>query len=199
MADEARIRVRLDTDGAHADLRALYQDLSNAPPVNVGARGGPAAVGIQGGGAGGAGGGGFAFGRFAAAAGGALAFGRGIARDTFSTFQGITQGISETLREKLPGISGAAAGTRGALRAQEQVMNALALGRGLGQVSQGEVRSLFDSLMQIEGPRALGESRIRSDLGTEVTENAGKLLFADAAGDIGDILSFLKERFGGGG
>jgi len=210
MAD-AKIRVSLDTIEALKSLDALYRRMGQPPTVRVpgmtlppvspvapspampAAPGGGGAVG---GGIGAAGG--ISFGWLTgmiSAAIGTLAVGRGTVRDAYATIGGLSQGISEGLRERLIGTASAA--PRAGLRAQDQVIEQMALARGMGAASAEDARSLYQTLMQVEGPKARGESLLRGDLGEAISMDTIKALFAGEAGLLGDILGWLKERFGG--
>ena len=193
MADEAKIRIRLDTTGAQADLQALYRDLAKAPSVPVGAAAGAggvrasAAAPVEGGAAQAPGGGFFGglgrpmmLGAKAAAGFATAAYGRDTVTGAFDIFRASTTGGSMAVRDAILGNSASVA--RAELKTIDQVsdMPGVALGVGLGQISNDQLFNIQEALNAINRPTEEGRDTIRRVLGTRAQGNVGDELLKQA-------------------
>lgn len=206
MANEATIRVRLDTTGAKGDLADLYRMMAGAPGVRPGAV--SAAAGAAGSVAGGGGGtapgvaalGGAAAGAFGiswagmavtAALGGAVAlFGRSAAQDAGTMLGAATRGGSDAISNFLFGSAPAAAA--GSQRTLDEVKRLMGGAVGNGAGLQG-AQSLYNSLNQLYGPQARGERMIDKALGGEGWKAIMDEIRAGNGGVVGLVIQWLEK------
>lgn len=212
MANEATIRVRLDTSGAKGDLADLYRMMAGAPGVRPGAVSaasgatGMASVALGGGGgaasvpggaalAGGAAAGAFGISwaglALGAAIGGTAAlFGRGAASDAGTMMGAATRGGSDAIANFLFGTApSAAAGHQRTLDEVKRLMGG-AVGNGAGLEG---ATSLYHSLNQLYGPQAKGERMIDKALGGEGWSEIMKEIRAGNGGVVGLVIQWLEK------
>lgn len=183
--DEAKIRVRLDFGGADGDLERLYGKMGSPPTVSLGGAGG--GLGFRGG----------------VGTGFGIGAGMGLARGAFDAVFG------ERAREGWSGMAkpfgtlqddfgrflfGETGPTnRAGERATAQVKEQLGLAFGFGAANKNDVRSLWDTYMQIELPKARGEQAIQ-DLGRKFEAEAIGAAIADGRGGVlGDLVKAMAE------
>lgn len=205
MANEATVRVRLDTSGAKGDLADLYRMMAGAPGVRpgtvsaaAGATGlGAVPSGVAGGaasgpgaaGGGGAGGFGLSWGSIALGSAAAL-LGRGAAQDAATMLGAASRGPSDALSQFLFGSApSAAAGHQRTLDEVKRLMGgAVGSGSGLGGAT-----SLYNSLSQLYGPQAKGERLIDKALGGEGWNAIMAEIRAGNGGVIGLVIQWLEK------
>lgn len=206
MANEATIRVRLDTSGAKGDLADLYRMMAGAPGVRPGAvsAGSGAAGAVAGGGGGAAPGtaalGGAAAGAFglswaglaltAAIGGGAALFGRGAAADAGTMLGAATRGGSDAISNFLFGSAPSAAA--GAQRTLDEVKRLMGGAVGNGAGLEG-AQSLYNSLNQLYGPQAKGERMIDKALGGQGWSAIMDEIRAGNGGVVGLVIQWLEK------
>ena len=193
MPEEAKIKVSLDLDEAHAQLTGLYRRMGGGPSVGVSGgggstgRGGVAAPGMGGGGGGaargGGGGGGFGLGglglgRFAPmalAATAAATFGRTAMSDATSAIGLMTKPIANKVSQFLFGEMGP--DVVGQQKGLEAVKSAAALAVGYG-ADKEQFRPLFEVVADMEQKREKGSRAFDS--------------FADNV-EVGGVVGELKK------
>lgn len=197
MADEAKVRVRLDLDGARADLAGLYREMSNAPGVPVSgvqARG-PAAPPGPGRGGPGLGFGAMGFMRNAMALGGIVGAGAFL-RDSAGTAANVggalTGGVSEQLNDILFGNVGSRA--TGGRQALEQMKGQLSLAVGFG-ADPSNFQSIFDTIGNIETKRAEGARQLDLFFKPQIAADTAEGLLDRIAKGVEAIVQ-LAQRFG---
>lgn len=195
MSEEAKIRVRLDTTGAKGDLADLYRQMANAPSVRTA---GALSGGGGGGAGGGGGGGGFSIGGMAIGWGTALAgigvglFGRDTVRDAGSMLGALTHGPSRAIADFLFGTAPSA--VQASDSAIEQVKKTMGFAVGMG-APMGAAKSLYDSLMTYEEPKARGERMIEDALGGKSAAALADAMKRGEGGLVGEGLQLMKEFF----
>lgn len=190
MVEEAKIRVRLDTSGAKGDLAELYRQMANAPSVRTAGgygAGGPGGHGGGGGGLGSIGGMAIGWGTAIAAAGVGL-FGRDAIRDTGTMIGALTRGPSKAISDFLFGTAPSA--VQASDSALEQVKKTMGFAVGMG-APMGAAKSLYDSLMTYEEPKARGERMIDDALSGK---SAGALADAMRKGE-GGLMGEMFQAF----
>lgn len=180
-AQEAKIRVRLDTSGAKSDLNALYGDMRRAPGIPTAASaGGPA--GSAGGGGGG--GGGFALGPILAKLTSLIA-----AQQLIGSAGNVALSAGkDALRGAV--LGGHLGSARSALSAREDVAGRFGLAYKLGLVSRQTLEDQFDISQEFgAGARQQGQAQVRAALAKKTVTAVG----SDAATLGAEVVPFLGE------
>lgn len=175
MTAPALIRVRLDTSGAKADLADLYNAAGKGiriPATPGGGGGGGGGFGpIPGAGfPGGVGGGGFNvgamlsfLGRAAPLIGAAVALGGPTIRDAGTLASGVLGGIGRQINP----LDMPAAEQRGRARLGEEMAQQFGLAKGLGLMSDADVKGVFDARKGMFEAEERGKSQILNVTGWE--------------------------------
>jgi hypothetical protein len=187
MAEEAKIRVRLDLSGANSDLADLYRQMSNAPSVR----------GASAGAAGGGGGGlfGMSFGRLGGLAGTGF-IGAHILGPTIGTAAGLAAShldpMGSGLERLLFGQTGPV--TTASKRAIAEVQSALGLAQGfMDEKDFRAAGSMYDALMQVYRTEEIGKARIGA-AGLEWTKKAvAEAQLEGEGGVVGGLVTKMSE------
>ena len=170
MAQEAKIRVSLDTSGARRDLEGLYGDMRRAPGIQAPGIGGGGVGGA--GGAGGRGGGGLGGGFNIARMLPALLAGAAFGRDSIATAGtlggSLTGGVSGRIEEALFGNLGPEA--KGRNRAASEVAGQLGMARGMGLLGDDQANSLFNAIKPLYEAEERGKRELERNF---ADQNAG--------------------------
>lgn len=164
MTAPALIRVRLDTSGAKADLADLYNAAGKGIRIPVTGGGGGGVF------PGGVGGGGFNvgamlsfLGRAAPLIGAAVALGGPTIRDAGTLASGVLGGIGRQINP----LDMPAAEQRGRARLGEEMAQQFGLAKGLGLMSDADVKGVFDARKGMFEAEERGKSQILNVTGWE--------------------------------
>lgn len=194
MANEAVIRLRLDTKAAERDLgRVAQKGRAAAGRVDKSVRGGGSGAGSAGGGRSG---GGKSFGK-------GLGLGAGVAAGIGLVKSAASSGISEVINEKISGTVAEFEGRIGVPQARadkgarEDSKNAFAelVSRGLVGVQSPEISSFHNQSRALRLKTEMGANRIDAALGGRATEEA-KLLVDQLVGAVKEGFQDLIETIG---
>lgn len=174
MTAPAVIKVRLDTAGAKADLRTLYDEAGRGIRVPV------SGVGRGGGGGGGAGGGAVGGGGFnlAPILGRLLSLaplamlGAPIAQDVGTLGMGLLGGLGAGVSGAF-GLSSGAGAERGRQQAIQETAQMFGLARGLGLIDRKESDAFYETIKPFREAQGRGTAEISSEL---KFENAADML-----------------------
>lgn len=193
MTAPALIRVRLDTTGAKADLRSLYDEAGKGirVPVNGGGgRVGPAGVG----GGGGVGSNGFniapLLGTLLKLAPLAMLAGP-IAADVGALGSGLLGGLGRGLSGAL-GLGGSAGAERGRQGAIDETAKMFGLARGLGLIGKDESDAYFGQIKPFREAAGRGEAEIRDELGFQNAVDMLKGIQDAISGGFKDAIQSLR-------
>lgn len=184
MAQEAVVRVTLDTDPAKQKLNELYGQMRQSPSIPTGGGG----AGGGGGGVGPVGSNGFNVGQLLgslARAAPPLAFGMPALQDVGSLGGAVFGGAGRAASGAL-GLSGVAGAARGRQQAADIVAESLGPARGMGLIGSEASQSLYEAISPMLAAQEEGKAQIRAELGASTS--------SDTLKDLGDrIVAELKN------
>lgn len=170
MAQDALIRVRLDTSGAKSDLAALYGEMRRSPGVS----GGVAAGAMRGAGPpqGMLGMGGFDIGSIlmsVAKWAPIAAIGRGALGTAMDVGGALTAGPAAMLERAIFGdIKGE---IQGAQSARDAVVGMTGTAVGYGLMTASQAKGLWDTIKDPYIKKAVGEKQVRDEINVEISKN----------------------------
>lgn len=195
MAEQAVVRVTLDTSAAKSQLQELYAMGARGVRMPVGPGGGGGIPGIPGGG-----GGGVIPGALGAIGGmglpGLLAALVG-ASVVGPTARGFGKGVTSVLGDAGSWLAGATGASQfagelsGIEKLKGQMQDRFGLARGLGLMSGGDVKSIFDAME----PMAVAEGRGREQVGADLSLKRTEHVLERLSG----VLERLEGAISGGG
>lgn len=190
MAEEARIRVRLDKSGAEADLADLYRQMASAPSVR--------------GGGGGGGAGGMTFGSVVGTIGaiGAVA---GLGRSVIGAGTSVADAVTADFANRLATLffGTATANISASRRAQQDTEQNFAMAVGLdpagmggeaGKAAREYYRTMFQS---VYGPEERGRKSIYDSLIGKSGDAWGEAVMEGKGGVVGEMAKKIAEIYVG--